>query len=696
MEILKEEIELSNRILSIESGKIAKQANGAVTVKFGDTVVLVTVVASRESRENSDFLPLLVEYREKAYSAGKIPGGFFKREGRPTTKEILNARLIDRAIRPLFSPLVRNDIQVTITILSVDQVNDPDILGVIGASAALGVSDIPFPLLVGTVRIGKIGDRYIINPTYQEMEKSEMDLVVSGNRDGIIMIEMGGKEILEEDLIKGIEIAIEPITKIIELQERIVAKSKKGKKPLILLEIDPELKNKVKELYKERIETILFGRSRDETIQNLEQIFNEIREKFNIQSENELQVKEILEEIKREIVRRNILEGKRVDGRGLNDLREINCEVGVLPRTHGSALFTRGETQSLVVVTLGTAEDRQRIDDIEEETTKSFILHYNFPSFSTGEVYPDRGPGRREIGHGALAEKSLLPVLPSEEEFPYTIRIVSDILESNGSSSMATVCGASLSLMDAGVPMKKQVAGIAVGLVKEKEKSIILTDIIGFEDHFGDMDFKIAGTSDGVCALQLDLKITGIDIQLLRRALKIGREKRLFILNKMNKVLEKPRSNISIYAPKIYICQIEPEKIGSLIGPGGKTIKSIIEETGVKIDVQDDGKVSIASTDEKKAKEALEMVQYFTGEVKIGKIYTGKVVRVVDFGAFVEIFPGKEGLVHISQLENKFVEDIRKVVKEGDEIPVKVLDVDSQGRIVLSRKQALKETKGED
>ena len=693
MEAIKEEIELANRILSIETGKIAKQANGAVTVRYGDTVILVTAVASKEIREGIDFLPLLVDYREKTYSAGKIPGGFFKREGRPTTKEILNGRLVDRSIRPLFSPLARNNIQVSIAVLSVDQVNDPDILGVIGASAAFCVSDIPFPVFVGAVRIGKVGDEYIINPTYQDMEKSKMDLVVSGTRDGILMLETGAKEICEEDLLKGIELAMEPLAKISELQEKLAARVKEVKEPLILLEIDPDLKKKAKELSQNEIEKVLFGKSKEERTLKLNQVFSEMKKSLNIQPEQEAQAKEIFEDMKGEIIRKNILEGKRVDGRNPEELRPISCEVGILPRTHGSALFMRGETQSLVVVTLGTSEEKQRIDDIEEETSKSFILHYNFPSFSTGEVRPDRGPGRREIGHGALAEKAILSILPSEEEFPYTIRVVSDILESNGSSSMATVCGASLSLMDAGVPIKKQIAGVAMGLVKEGDKSIILTDITGLEDHFGDMDFKISGTSDGICALQLDLKTAGVDIQFLRKILGLGMQKISFIIDKMNQVIEKPHSELSGYAPRIYIHQIKPDKIGALIGPGGKTIKSIVEETGVKIDVQDDGKVLIASADEKKAREALEMVQCFTAEVEIGKIYTGKVVRIMDFGVFVEIFPGKDGLVHISQLEDKYVENVRSVVKEGDEIPVKVIDIDAQGRIVLSRKQALRESK---
>jgi len=692
-EVVREEIDIGNRKLIIETGKIAKQAHGAVTVRYGDSMVLVTAVMSPEVKEDTDFLPLLVEYREKAYSAGKIPGGFFKREGRPSEKEIVNARLIDRSIRPLFPRLARNDIQITVNVLSTDQINDPDILGIIGASSALGVSSIPFPSLIGAVRIGKVNGNYIINPTYQQLEESDMDLIVSATKEAIVMIEAGANEVSEDDIIRGIEFARESINKIIQLQEVLVQKSGKPKGEFIVEEVDPEFRKKIVEFLGNRVKEVLLFPSKKTRSEGLRKIFEELKNNLGLGEEQELQAKIIFEDIQREIVREMVLDGNRLDGRKPYEIRPITCEVGVLPRTHGSALFTRGETQSLVVTTLGTAEDKQIIDDIELETEKRFMLHYNFPSFSTGEVKPERGTSRREIGHGALAERAITPTLPSEEEFPYTIRIVSDILESNGSSSMATVCGASLSLMDAGVPVKRAAAGIAMGLVKEGDAKVILTDIAGMEDHFGDMDFKIARTQKGISALQLDLKIDGVDTNLLKEVMTQAREGILFILNKMNQVISKPRKDISIYAPRIYICNIDPKKIGELIGPGGKTIRSIIDETGVKIDVEDDGRVLISSTDEKKAKEALEKVKSITAEAEIGKIYTGKVVRVVDFGAFVEILPGKEGLVHISQIGDKYVDDIRKVIKEGDEILVKVIDIDSQGRIVLSRKQALRQMK---
>jgi len=691
MEAIKEQIELYGRTLTIETGKVAKQANGSVMVRYGDTVLLAAVVASKNVRTGIDYLPLMIDYREKSYSAGKIPGGFFKREGRPTTKEILNGRLADRSIRPLFSSLIRNDIQISISVLSFDQVNDPDTLGVIAASAALAVSDIPFSMFVGTVRVGKIGDEFIINPTYEEMVKSELEVVASGTREGIVMIETAAKESSEESVSKAIELSVEPILKIIELQEKIASKIAKPKISLVMQEIDGTIKEEIKKIYYSKVESAFFISKKEERVKALELIFEEINKNYDPEETKKIQIKEIFDDLNRDVLRKNLLLGKRADGRKIDEVRPIACEIGVLPRTHGSAIFSRGETQSLVVITLGTSEDQQRLDDIEEEAKKSFMLHYNFPSFSTGEARPDRGPGRREIGHGALAEKAIMAILPSQDEFPYTIRVVSEILGSNGSSSMATVCGSSLSLMDAGVPIKKHVAGLAMGLIKEGDQEIIITDILGMEDHYGDMDFKVAGTVDGICAVQLDLKTTSVSPAFLKKAMQVAKEKRLIILEKMNQAISTTHADLSLYAPRIYVHQIRPEKIGSLIGPGGKTIKSIVEATGVKIDVTDDGKVMIASNDEKKARAALDMVNYFTADAEVGKTYKGKVVKIMDFGAFVEIFPGKDGLVHISQLDEKRVENVRDIVKEGDEITVKVLEIDSQGRVVLSRKQVLRE-----
>ncbi|OIN99581.1 polyribonucleotide nucleotidyltransferase [Candidatus Desantisbacteria bacterium CG_4_10_14_0_8_um_filter_48_22] len=689
-----EEIEVGGRKLIVSTGKMAKQAHGSVTLRYGDTVVLVTAVMSPEARKGIDFLPLLVDYREKAYSVGKIPGGFFKREGRPTEKETVNSRMIDRSIRPLFKENVRNDIQIIASVLSMDQINKPDVLGIMGASCALAVSGIPFDNLIGAVRIGKVGGNLVVNPTYQDLAAgSELDMIVTATKDRVVMIEAGAKEIPEEDLVRGIELAMEQMGGLVRVQENLAKKAGKAKKGFITVEATPELDEKVRSFLSGRLEKAISVPSRNEREESLRNIQKAMKAELCLAEEEEPQAKMIFEEMLKNILRKMILSGKRIDGRGFRDIRPITCETGVLPRTHGSALFTRGETQSLVVTTLGSMEDRQIIDDIELETEKKFMLHYNFPAFSTGEVKPERGAGRREIGHGALAEKAVSAVLPSEEEFPYTVRLVSDILESNGSSSMATVCGSSLSLMDAGVPIKRAVAGIAMGLVREGGNTAILSDIAGMEDHYGDMDFKVAGTEKGVSALQLDLKITGVETSVLKEILAAAREGRLFILGKMNEVISKARATVSTYAPKIYIYIINPKKIGELIGPGGKMIRSIIDQTGAEIDVDDDGKVMISCTDEKNAMRALDLVKSITAEVEVGKIYKGRVMRVMDFGAFVEILPGKEGLVHVSQFGEKRVEDIRKVVKEGDEFDVKVTEIDSQGRINLSRKQALREKK---
>lgn len=687
------EIILGGRPIKIETGHVARQADGSVLVRYGETVVLVTAVIAKEGKEDIDFLPLTVNYQEMTYAAGKIPGGFFRREGRPTEKEVLTSRLIDRPIRPLFPKGLYNEIQIIATVLSVDKENDPEIAALIGASAALEISSIPFNGPIGGVRVGRIDGRFICNPSVAEQEKSDIDLIVAGSRDAIIMVEGGAKMVPEEDLLEALFFAHKEMQPVIDLQERMREEIGKEKLPLVDVGIDEGLKKEVESLYKERIKKALTIPGKLERYAALDKLAEEVVSELSPRYEGkDKEIEECFSELKRRVMRERVLkEGKRIDERGPKDIRPITCEVGILPRTHGSALFTRGETQALVVTTLGTAEDEQKIDALLGETYKSFMLHYNFPPYSVGEVRPLRGPGRREIGHGALAERALLPVLPDSELFPYTIRVVSDILESNGSSSMASVCGGSLSLMDAGVPISTPVAGIAMGLIKERDDVAILTDILGDEDHLGDMDFKVAGTKDGVTALQMDIKIGGVTKEILERALLQAREARLEVLEKMMEVLPAPRKELSIYAPRILTIQIKPEKIKDVIGPGGKNIKKIIEETGVKIDIEDTGKVNVASTDVEAAKKAVEMIKTFTQEVEVGGIYLGKVKRIVDFGAFVEIYPGVTGLIHISQLAHTRVRNVSDIVKEGDEVLVKVIEIDDYGRLRLSRKEALGE-----
>ncbi|MEW6087573.1 MAG: polyribonucleotide nucleotidyltransferase [bacterium] len=690
----RKELKLGNSSLIIEVGHLAKQANGAAMVKYGDTVVLTTAVMAKEARKDIDFFPLTVEYREKAYAAGKIPGGFFKREGRPTTKEILTSRLVDRPLRPLFPDGFKNEVQIVPIVLSVDGINAPDIFSIIGASAALTFSDIPFYGPVGAVRIGRINEEFILNPGYDEMDKSSLNLVIVGKKDAILMIEAEASEVPEEVVIDAVNFARPFISKIIEFQEEFAREVAKPKREVAVSVIPEAVKLKVGNFSKDKMEKALNTSDKNLMKENLSDLEKEVIENFKTEfteDENpELVIKGILEDLEKKIVRNKILtEAKRTDGRSLKDIRQITCEVGILPRTHGSGLFTRGQTQSLSVVTLGTTQDEQRMDDLEGEYTESFMLHYNFPPFSVGEVGRFSGPGRREIGHGALAQKSLKPVLPQADKFPYTIRIVSEILESNGSSSMATVCAGTLGLMDAGVPIKSPVAGIAMGLIKEGGKVAILSDILGQEDHLGDMDFKVAGTKNGITALQMDIKIDGLDETIMKNALSQAKEGRLFILSKMEEVISKPRSDISDYAPRIVIMQIDPAKIKDVIGPGGKIIRGIIEQTGVEIDIKDSGQVYIASVSVESARMAQDMVEYLTRDVVVGEIYTGKVMRIVNFGAFVEILPGKEGLVHISQLADYHVKKVEDVVKEGDEVLVKVVEIDNQGRINLSRKAAL-------
>ncbi len=692
---MKKIIQFGGRPLSIETDKVAGQADGAAWIQYGDTVVLVTAVISREENNELNFLPLIVDYQEKSFAAGKIPGGFFKREGKPTEKEILTSRLIDRSIRPLFPDLLFREIQVIATVLSADDVNDPEIISITGASVALMKSQIPFRGPVAGVRVGRVDGRYIINPSISERNKSDIDFVISCNRDGIIMVEGSAKEVSEEVVLDALDLAYRECMPLFEVQEEITKESPVQKiKPL--WEEDESLAGMIEELFSTEISKALRITKKTERRACLDELRKQVIEKFSSDYQDKLWfIERAFAKVENKILREMVLkEGRRIDGRGPRDIREIRCEVGVLPRTHGSALFKRGETQVLTVTTLGTAEDEQIIDALYGESSKSFMLHYNFPPFCVGEIRFLRAPGRREVGHGALAERAIRAVLPAENDFPYTIRVVSEVLESNGSSSMATVCGATLSLMDAGVPIKKHVAGIAMGLMREGGRVIVLSDILGDEDHLGDMDFKVAGTVDGITALQMDVKIPGVTKDILMAAMLQARDGRLFIIEKMRETIERTREELSIYAPRIITTQIKTEKIKDLIGPGGKNIKGIIDQTGVKINVEDSGLVRIYSSNAKMAEKALEMIKTLTQEVEVGKVYLGKVKRIVDFGAFVEIFPGTDGLVHISQLDRRRINDVKEVVREGDEILVKVIEIDSQGKIKLSRKEALNDAEG--
>ncbi len=673
--------------LVLETGQVAKQADAAVLVRYGETVVLTSVVMSDEIKEDIDFFPLTVEYQERTYAAGKIPGGFFKREGRPTEKEILTARLTDRPIRPLFPEGLRNEVQIISIVLSSDGKYNPDILSLIGAATALNISDIPFPEPVAAVRVAYLNGAFIVNPSYQQLEQSVLDLIVAGTKKGVVMLEGGAKDIKEELFYQGIEFGYQSLLPILELEEELRQKAGREKKSLQLYEISPEAYDDVKRIALPKIKDINLIADKEKRVQSLLLLSKELEDKFQ-DTYSPQDIKEALSQIQKEEVRRYILEdNSRVDGRKFDQLRPLSCEVGILPRTHGSALFTRGQTQSLAVTTLGSTSDEQMVESLEGESSKKFMLHYNFPPFSVGEIKPLRGPGRREIGHGALAEKALKSVMPLENEFPYTVRVVSDILESNGSSSMATVCSASLSLMDAGVSIKSAVAGVALGLVKAGDKEAILTDIAGLEDHYGDMDFKMAGTKDGVTAVQMDLKISGIDLGLISKILKQSREARLKILDVMNSVLDKPRPNVSSYAPRITSFKLESEKVALLIGPGGKTIRKIVKETGAKFDIDEDGVVNIAAEDESQLKDALERVKELTQDAEVGKIYNGRITKIMNFGAFCEIIPGKEGLIHISEISNKYVSKVDDFLKVGDEVKVKVIGIDDTGKIQLSMKQ---------
>lgn len=686
--------DFGGRTLTIETGHLAKQAGGSVTVRYGDTIVLVTATANEKPKENCDFLPLTVDYVEKTFAAGKIPGGFFKREGRPSEMETLTSRFIDRPIRPLFPDDYHNETQVIATVLSADLDNEADILAMAGASAALMLSPAPFLGPIAGVRVGRIAGKFVVNPTPAQIDESDIDIIVSGSKDAVVMVEGGAKEIEESVMIEAIRFAHQSIQPILKIQEELAKKVGKAKWEVKAVEIDATLskkttgflKGKLKEAY-----AITSKQERNNTLKKLQESLLLEMCPLGAEDPNLETVKHIYEEEQRKHVRQMILEQKRrIDGRGTKDIRPITCETSLLPRTHGSALFTRGETQALAVTTLGSPDDQQLIDALGGVYYKRFMLHYNFPPFSTGEVKFLRSAGRREIGHGALAERALREVLPTEEEFPYTIRLVSEILESNGSSSMATVCGGILSLMDAGVPIKAPVAGIAMGLIKEDDQYAILSDILGDEDHLGDMDFKVAGTRKGVTALQMDIKIQGLSQKILEEALTQAHEGRMHILGKMEEALKAPRENLSPYAPKITTLQINPDKIGALIGPGGKMIRSIVDETGAKIDVEDDGTVSVFAIDQEAGERALKRIREVTAVPEVGKYYKGTVVKIMEFGAFVEIMPNTDGLVHISQLANTRVKQVTDVVKEGDDIVVKVLEIEpGSGKIRLSLKEAI-------
>ncbi|MCD6539761.1 MAG: polyribonucleotide nucleotidyltransferase [Candidatus Omnitrophica bacterium] len=678
----------------LETGKLASQANGAVTVQMKGTVVLVTACMSREPQD-ADFFPLTVDYQEKTYAAGKIPGGFFKREGKPKEIEILSARVVDRSIRPLFPSELRNSVQIVCVVLSSDAENDPDVLAINGASAALTISDIPFQEPIGAVRVGRDSQGFIINPTYAQREVSPLDIIVTANKEKILMIEAKADQEKEETILEAIKFAHNYIKDLITAQQELRKKVGKEKVVPQLSKIEPSILGNIKEKITPFLEELYKKETKEERLQLRKELLEKLKEKEELKDIEESLLKQGLDKLEKEFVRKKILtERIRPDKRKPAELRPIWCEVGVLPRTHGSAIFTRGQTQSLAVTTLGTTSDEQMIEALEGQTFKHFMLHYSFPPFSVGEVSPLRAPSRREIGHGALAEKALEAVIPKKDKFPYTIRVVSEILESNGSSSMASVCAATLSLMDAGVPIQEPVAGIALGLIKEGDQHLILVDIAGIEDHSGDMDFKIAGTRKGITAIQLDLKISGIDYSLIQEALSKALEVRLQILEKMVKTLPKPRPTISEYAPKIKTLKINPEKIGELIGPGGRTIRKIINQAGVSVDIDDEkGEVTISAETPEALEKGMKMVEEVTQDLEVGRVYTAKVTRITSFGAFCEIKPGKIGLLHISEISPNFVKNVSDYLKEGDIIKVKILQIDQQGKITLSKKQADEENR---
>lgn len=688
-------MELAGRPLIVETGKMAKQASGAVLVRYGETVVLVTSTASKEAREGMDFFPLTVDYEEKMYAVGKMPGGFLRREGRPGNSAILNARLIDRPIRPLFDKRCRNDIHVMATVLSVDYDNAPELCGMLGASASLGISDIPWDGPIAGVRVGRVDGKFVINPKQEQLKVSTLNITVAGSETAILMVEGGAQEAPEEDVLDAIMFGHETIKELVAFQKKIIEEVGKLKRTLIFPEIPEEIKTAIYAYAERPLKEAIFNPDKLTREAHMEEVRKEAETHFKeIYPENGSDITECLNHLTKEIVRHMISVDKiRPDGRALDEIRPISCEVGLLPRVHGSALFTRGQTQALTITTLAPMSETQIIDDLTQETEKRYIHQYNFPSYSVGETKSSRGPGRREIGHGALAERALIPVIPTVEEFPYAIRVVSEILESNGSSSQASVCGSTMSLMNAGVPIKAPVAGIAMGLVNEGEHFTVLTDIQGMEDALGDMDFKVAGTAKGITAIQMDIKIHGLSREILLAALQQAQKGRMFILGKMAECIDKPAEHLSPYAPKIITLTIPVDRIRDVIGSGGKIINKIISETGVKMDVEEDGHVYIATPDEEAAQRAKKWVEELTHEVQVGETYLGKVTRLMKFGVFVEILPGKEGMVHVSQLATRRVEKPEDVVHEGDEIMVKVTEIDDKGRINLSRKALLQEKK---
>jgi polyribonucleotide nucleotidyltransferase len=686
-------IDINGQSMSLETGKVAKQADGAVVVRYGGSMVLATCVAAKTAREGQDFFPLTVEYRERAYAGGRIPGGYFKREGAPVKKETLTSRLIDRPIRPLFPDGFTNEVQVICLVVSGDQENDPDVLAMNGASAALCLSGIPFEGPVGAVRVGQIDGRFVINPTIEQRNASTLELVIAGTEEAVLMVEAGAREVPEETMLEAIAFGHEHCRRLVHVQKQLAGHAAKPRWPF-----DPEagrdaaLEARVRELAQAKLADALSTHDKHARAEAVHHVFDEVWAALGVDDGKKAQARAAFSAAESAELRRMILaQGVRVDGRKPTDIRPITIETGYLPRAHGSSLFTRGETQALVSATLGTKSDEQKIEALEGESYRHFLLHYNFPSFSVGEVRRFGSPSRRDIGHGALAERAVEAILPAHEDFPYTIRVVSDILESNGSSSMATVCGASLALMDAGVPLKSHVAGIAMGLIKDGERVGILTDIMGAEDHFGDMDFKVAGTEKGVTALQMDIKIAGVSIDIMRTALSNAREARLIVLGKMREALEKPRPELSPYAPRFVTIKIRTEKIREIIGPGGKVIRGIQEQTGTKIDVEDDGRVTVFAPDSAAVQKAVGIIQDICREVELDRIYLGKVKKIVEFGAFVEVIPNTEGLLHISQIAESRIRTVQDVLTEGDEVLVKVIEIDGNGKMRLSRKIALRD-----
>jgi polyribonucleotide nucleotidyltransferase len=688
----------------LETGKVAKQADGSVWIRQGDSIVLVTVVSADERREGIDFFPLTVDYQEKLFAAGRVPGSYFRREGRPTEKETLTSRIVDRSCRPLFPEGYANETQIIATVISFDQENDPDVLALTGASAALQISDVPFHGPIAGVRVGRVNGQFVANPTLAQRAEADLDVIMAASADAIVMVEGGAREVPESVMVDALLFGQAAVKELLQAQLQLAqAAGAKGKRAFDPPRNDQALRARVKALTWEKVKEAYSRHEKHDRYGRLSEVKKELLEALKAEAggeaarlaelaQREKEIKGYYEDVKYEYMRKMITdEGKRIGARGMADVRKITCEVGLLPRVHGSALFTRGETQALVATTLGTAEDEQRVEMLTGMTFKKFMLHYNFPPFSVGEAKFLRGPGRREIGHGALAERALRQVLPAEDKFPYTVRIVSDIMESNGSSSMASVCGGCLSLMDAGVPIKAPVAGIAMGLVKEGEKIAILSDILGDEDHLGDMDFKVCGTDAGITSIQMDIKIGGVDRAILEKALGQARDGRKFILGEMGKAIAQPRAEISVYAPRITTIKIRPERIKDVIGPGGKVIKDITARTGCSINIEDDGSISIASANQTQVEAAIKMVRNLTQEAEVGRIYLGTVRKIAEFGAFVEIFPGTDGLIHISELSDKRVKSVSDVLQEGEEVMVKVISVDRQGKIRLSRKEALAE-----